>query len=377
MPEVTCTYFPKCRGCDHWDDTYEQQKQNKVRRLKQILNVTDEVFSEKDFVSIQPYGLRHRFDFTVESQGDQQHLGFYDANKKLIDIETCLQLSPELQEVFTLFRSIPLKSSSGLIRKASVRLRVSPGGRKGCWLDLANIDIKSLLDDSECLNQLLEAGFEIEMGQKGKRVQRLNGKLKLVEPQAQVWFRSNPFLLKTQINDFTQPSWFSAEALVKVVKNWVQKLPVQNAIEFGPGIGQFTLPLLAQGLQIEAFENNPKAIEVLELNAKDNNLSDRLKISSGDFQNKKATLTHAFDLAFVNPPRSGLKGFVQTILDARAKYCIYISCFPESMQEDLEKMKQAGYQIRSACIVDQFPQTAHFESCVLLEKSDERVNFKA
>lgn len=370
MPEVSCRYFPTCRGCDHWHEDYEKQKHNKLHSLKTLLNVSDEVLNIKNFISVGPYGLRHRFDFTIETLSDQQVMGFYGDDRKLVDIQECLQLSPELQKILTEFRAIPMRTKEGFIKKASVRLRVSPEGQKGCWLDLANVDIKSLLDDSSYLTLLLQAGFEVELGQKGKKLGVINGHLKLTEPQPLAWFRSGPFLLKSLISDFTQPSWQTGDAMVDVVQAWTKNLKIQKAIEFGPGIGQFTLPLLAQGIQVQAYENNPKAIEVLQLNAHDHQLGQALTLFAGDYQNKTVHLANSekIDLALVNPPRSGLKNFVNTLIQVEAKYCIYISCFPESMQVDLEKLKQAGYTLQSVKIVDQFPQTKHFESCVLLEK---------
>lgn len=421
----SCGYFPRCRGCDHWDQSYDLQKQTKIALLRTIIKEVD--LAGNDFISVQPDGLRHRFDFTVETftnasaaapliddiQAENtttsfqhsnrlstwpeqaQMMGLYDAHRKLVDIENCLQLSPELQKVFSEFRAIPMRTKTGFIRKASVRLRVGPAGLKGVWLDLANVDIKALLDDSDYLSHLLEAGFEVELGQKGKKLgrtslmqpheknlsdsdgvpKRLQGKpeapktkLKLTEPTPLAWFRSKSFILKSLISDFTQPSWLSAETLVDVVLGWVQDLSLKSAIEFGPGIGQFTLPLLEKGISLQVFENNPKAVEVLQQNAEAYGLEKNLQIFSGDFQNKPASLDRRFDLAFVNPPRSGLKNFVDTVIATQAKFCIYVSCFPESMRIDLEKLQQAGYRIHAAKIVDQFPQTKHFESCVLLTK---------
>lgn len=372
MPEVSCKFFPSCRGCDHWGIDSIEQKNNKVRRLKDLLQASDEILSSQNFVSVKPYGLRHRFDFTIESRGKKQSMGFYGAEKNLIDIDQCLQLSPELQKVFTEFRFLSankMQTAQGLIQKASVRLRVSPDGDKGCWLDMANVDIKALLDDSTYLNQLLQAGFEVEIGQKGKKLSLVQGRLKLTDPLPKPWFRTGPYKLKSLISDFTQPSWITANALTEVMLSWTKNLSLQKALEFGPGVGQFTLPLLAQGISVLAFENNPKAIEVLQQNARENGLEKKLTLFAGDFQNKPADIKENIDLVLVNPPRSGLKRFVDTVVNTQAKYCIYISCFPESMQMDLEKIQQAGYKIKSVQIVDQFPQTEHFESCVLLESS--------
>ncbi len=364
-----CAYFPACRGCDLWDQSYESQKILKLQNLNDLLNLSDmRPNAEKNFVSIKPMGLRHRFDFTFEI-GQEQKMGFYDRDRNLLDLEICLQLSAELQNIFTLFRKIKINSGNTQIRKGSARLRVGPTGLYGIWLDLANVDIKSLLDDSVYLNQLLEAGFNIEMGQKAKRVRRLNGKLKLTDSEAAVWFQTQNYKLHSFISDFTQPSWLSANKLVEVVLNWCENKNIKSMIEFGPGIGQFTIPLLAKNIHVEAFENNSKAVEVLQLNAKLHDLEKNLVIHHGDYQKKSEAMTAPeFDLVLVNPPRSGLKNFVRTIIETQSRYCIYVSCFPESLKTDIVELQKAGYRITDTKIVDQFPQTTHYESCVLLEK---------
>ena len=364
-----CAYFPACRGCDLWDKPYEKQAMDKLLRLKTLLRLPDSFANQtENFISVKPFGLRHRFDFTFEI-GEEQKMGYYNQQNHLLDLPVCLQLSPELQQVFTEFRSYNINAGTTAIRKGSVRLRVGPTGIKGCWLDLANIDIKALLDDSTYLNELLKADFAVEIGQKAKHLQRVDGRLKLGDPKPLSWFKTKSFNLLSYVSDFTQPGWHTADKMTDLILNWCARKNFKNAIEFGPGTGQFTLPLLASGLTIHAFENNPKAVVVLKENAITHKLSENLKIHFGNFQNKFLDLQHKnIDLVLVNPPRSGLKNFVHSIVSTKAKFCIYISCYPQSMQIDILELQKAGYQIIDAKIVDQFPQTSHFESCVLLEK---------
>jgi 23S rRNA (uracil1939-C5)-methyltransferase len=44
-----------------------------------------------------------------------------------------------------------------------------------------------------------------------------------------------------------------------------------------------------------------------------------------------------------------------------------MSCYPESMMMDLQKLIQLGYALEKISIVDQFPQTAHYEVLALLK----------
>lgn len=47
---------------------------------------------------------------------------------------------------------------------------------------------------------------------------------------------------------------------------------------------------------------------------------------------------------------------------------VYISCKPTSLARDLEVLEAAGYKVMRATAVDQFPNTVHVESIVLLQK---------
>ena len=100
-------------------------------------------------------------------------------------------------------------------------------------------------------------------------------------------------------------------------------------------------------------------------------LDQKLSIYNDDFQTKNLSVNKKYDAILVNPPRSGLKKFADEIIKMNPMKLIYVSCFPESLVTDLKKLITAGYQIKNITLVDQFPQTKHFETCVLLE----RINF--
>ena len=47
---------------------------------------------------------------------------------------------------------------------------------------------------------------------------------------------------------------------------------------------------------------------------------------------------------------------------------VYISCKPTSLARDLEVFEAAGYKVKRATAVDQFPNTVHIETICLLSK---------
>jgi 23S rRNA (uracil1939-C5)-methyltransferase len=47
---------------------------------------------------------------------------------------------------------------------------------------------------------------------------------------------------------------------------------------------------------------------------------------------------------------------------------LYISCNPATLSRDVEELRKGGYKLTKALGFDMFPQTAHIEVAVLLER---------
>lgn len=371
-----CIYSLNCSGCSNWEIPYQEQITSKISHLETLLknrNLHPE--NKVQFISCGEHGLRHRMDFTIEfdEQLQRHKSGFYDQDKKIMQIDQCLQLAPELQMAYSEFSRFEFFFNETPVRKGSIRLRVGPTGMKGCWLDFSNLDIKYLLEDQKVLAAILDAGFYVEIGQKGKRLTRINGQLKLSEAEPQVWIKTfalsgQELELKCLVSDFTQPSLISAKTLVTQVLKWTEELKnIKSILEFGAGIGQFTLSFLKSGFQVDAIEINESAAVHLRANAEIHNLAQNLDVQIGDFHKQKISGLKPHELVFVNPARSGLKDFTLEVLRERPDYVIYVSCFPESMTTDITKLSEA-YSLCNIIIIDQFPQTQHYEICGLLKK---------
>ncbi|MBC7458776.1 MAG: class I SAM-dependent RNA methyltransferase [Bdellovibrionaceae bacterium] len=359
-----CKYLSICTGCHFPGQSYHLQSAFKLQHLQALLADAGLKYPSIQFKSIAELGLRTRLDFTIEDG----KFGLYDVNRNIVDIDSCLQISDELQLALTEFRKISFP-----IRKGSVRLRVGPDGNRGVWLDFANTDIKNLLNEKKSLQQLLDLNFTVEIGQKGKSLVFIKNEFKLGAPLAKPWFQAkfannNYVSLNCLISSFTQPSWRSAEVMSDIVLDWVSDLRSGAIAEFGAGIGTFTLPLLASQFHVDIFESHAQAASYLQINASANNLEKNLEIFIGDYHTQKVPAGREYPVVLVNPPRSGLRDFVSEIVRLKPLKCIYISCYPESLACDLKVLKDAGWTLKQVIIVDQFPQTKHFETCVLLER---------
>lgn len=365
-----CHLATTCPGCSLWGTAYNEQLAQKSKRLEALF-VGHLSSSQIKTHSAGEYSLRERFDFIVKNQ----QIGLIDKERTFIPIKECLQLTPKLQQALDLISTADFN-----IRIGTIRLRASSRGqiqKFGLWLDFANNDIKNLLIEKNILKKLSE-NFFIEIGQKKKCLDQSTfdkEQIKLTDAKMQKWFHTynyktnSPLDLNCAVSSFTQPSAVTAKLMTDIIASWMH-IP-QNVWEFGCGIGQYTFALLSLGHQVSVFENDEFALQCVKQTALENNLLENLTILAGDFQRPQHTEGHKNpDVVLVNPPKSGLKSFTQNVVAAQPKKIIYVSCYPESLRTDCEVFLAHDYKITNTHIVDQFPQTNHFEVVMLLERVD-------
>lgn len=375
---LSCRYATVCSGCAWIDRPYSEQAALKIKSFEEAWQARcpSSPLPAVEYRAIAPGGLRDRADFVIDSRSGQSRLGLFDRDhREIVDIEICPQLSPRLQQWFSEFRALTFK-----IERGSVRLRISPGGEKGAWLDFANVDVKALLDEQTTLRKLLAMAAVVEIGQRRKQLIEKDGALKLGEPSGRPWFETyvsdQPQPLLTSIGNFTQPGFSANFVLVATVSEMLNGVRPKRAIEFGSGVGNFTLPLAHLSEHVDAFEIDSLASEHLKTALQASGLNEKVTIHVGDFQNLSAKRSVDFsgcDLVFVDPPRSGLKNFLNPLLAPRPgeklvikpKHVLYVSCFVDSFTTDAAQLLNHRYVCRNVTLIDQFPQTPHAEIAAL------------
>ena len=136
------------------------------------------------------------------------------------------------------------------------------------------------------------------------------------------------------------------------------------------GIGTISLFLAQKAKFVRGVEIVPAAIEDAKRNAQINH------IENVEFFVGKAeeVLPREYekngvyaDVIVVDPPRKGCDAMLlKTILKMQPKRVVYVSCDSATLARDLRFLCDNGYELKKVCGVDQFPQTVHVESIVLL-----------
>ena len=344
--------------------------EQKARKIKALQIAWQEIIHrplpEIAWVDVAAGGLRDRADLMFEQTVNGSRLGLFDRFKTgLVDLQGCPQMSESLEAWFQDFRKFQFP-----IKRGSVRLRVSPQGLRGVWLDFANVDVKALLDERTTLDRL-RAHAIVEIGQRRKRLVEREGQLKLQDPILEPWFETysntRTISLYSTIGTFTQPGFRANRALVDEVLARLPRGTNWRAAEFGSGVGNFTLPLADVCQSVDVFEIDQLALQGLQRSLAEQNLEQKVRIHSGDFQRSALNelQLNGFDLLLVDPPRSGLMKFLDPIERLqpaeRPVQLLYISCFADSFAADAARILNLGYDVGPVSIVDQFPQSRHFE----------------
>jgi 23S rRNA (uracil1939-C5)-methyltransferase len=180
-----------------------------------------------------------------------------------------------------------------------------------------------------------------------------------------------PLTLGLEPGGFCQVNLGQNENCIKLLLDWTRKLQPGTALDLFCGMGNFSLPLAMLGWQVTGMDMQRSTIRSAVRNAEAAGLAGRCRFSQESatkaarrLLSEKAT----FDCLILDPPRSGCAELIPLLPGLKARQIIYISCDPATLARDLAGLIHTGYRLAEVRLVDMFPQTAHQETMVRLER---------
>ena len=174
-------------------------------------------------------------------------------------------------------------------------------------------------------------------------------------------FKITPF-------SFFQPNSKGAEVLYETVREYIGDIDNQVVFDLFSGtgtIGQVLAPVAKKVIGVEIIE---EAVEAAKENAVRNGLSN-CRFIAGDVFKVLDEIEEKPDVIVLDPPRDGIHPkALPKILNYGVDKIVYISCKMTSLARDLEMMQLAGYRVEKMTAVDQFCETVHVETVVLMSK---------
>jgi 23S rRNA (uracil1939-C5)-methyltransferase len=192
-------------------------------------------------------------------------------------------------------------------------------------------------------------------------------------------FSGQPYILE-QLGDiqykigpksFFQTNSVQAKHLYDIVKEMACIEKNNLVYDLYTGTGSIALYLADQCQKVVGIETVPEAIEDAHFNATLNGINNTTFIAATVekiLDDEFIGLHGKPDVLITDPPRAGMhERVIEVLLQSGIPRIVYVSCNPATQARDISLLSE-HYKVVRAKPVDMFPQTAHIENVVLLER---------
>ncbi|HEY5790756.1 MAG TPA: methyltransferase domain-containing protein, partial [Gammaproteobacteria bacterium] len=170
---------------------------------------------------------------------------------------------------------------------------------------------------------------------------------------------------------FVQVNAAVNDALVGRVVSLLDAGPQAQVLDLYCGTGNFTLPLARRAGAVHGLEGAPALVELARANATANRVAN-CTFQVADLEDAPEPLGRgapAFTHAVVDPPRQGAAACLPWLARQPLQRLVYVSCDPATLARDAGSLvKQHGFALAAAGLVDMFPHTAHVEALALFTR---------
>jgi 23S rRNA (uracil1939-C5)-methyltransferase len=320
--EPTCLHAPLCGGCNLQHMSYAEQLRCKTEimlaNLKKIAGV--ELPVAPGILTSPPWRYRSKSEFQVR---DGVGGFFKKESHQVVAIGQCLLLPEGVESFF-------LGQRAALSVFPSAQLQVVSNGR-----ELA------------------------------ARLQETDGRETWLSRAQTVRFESGPFAYQFAPDNFIQSNLFQLRPMLDLLENALNGLETATAADLFCGCGFFTMLLATRCKNVLALENNPRNMAALQTNL-DLNRIRNVRVMQADILH--AELPPAA-LYVADPPRGGLSpAVINALVRGGAETIIYFSCDSATFARDVRFFVSRGFGITALQLIDNFPQSDHFEIFSVLKK---------
>ncbi|MFC0338743.1 23S rRNA (uracil1939-C5)-methyltransferase [Kushneria avicenniae] len=361
-----CEHFGRCGGCDLQHLEIEGQRRHKQQVLREHLERHDIALPEPELLKGEAWGYRRRARLGVRvGSDDRLHFGYrVRGQDRLFNIEQCPILEPRLEALLQPLRAL---------------IETLEAPRRLGHVELVAGDDSVMIT----LRQLRRVPGDMTRWQQFARDHQLllsvlagegnSPQLMRLDDHPDIWPHYRALVddrgagIGIQSGDFLQANADVNHQLVARVLEWANVHNEMAVMDLFAGVGNFSLTLAAAGARVIAYEGRESMVQRLRDNAENAGVADRIDARCTDLSGAPAGLEQA-DLVVLDPPRSGAQGICQALADNGPSRVLYVSCEPATLARDVHILTGGGYRLVQALVADMFPQTAHLESLVLLER---------
>jgi len=367
-----CPSFGICGGCSFQHIDMRTQLAIKQRVLEDAFARLGKVSPERILSPISGPSLGYRTRARLSSRfvikKDKSLVGFREKGKGyVVDMISCDILPPRisrlLPELRVLIGSLTIKKNVPQIEVACSETSDILAFR--ILEDLTQLDAKCLFEFGR------KQGVCIYTQRGGPQT------LKQIYPdvESRLTYQIPDFNLEFEfgLSEFTQVNTEVNGVLVRRAMSLLQPKTGERIADLFCGLGNFSLAIAKHGSVVIGVEGSQDLIRRAYQNAKSNDLLQSCEFRVGDLFEENCPSYERLgplDKLLIDPPRDGAFELVKTIPgDGGPKSIVYVSCNPATLARDAGILvREKGYRLTSASIVNMFPHTSHVESIASFEK---------
>ncbi|NQU41466.1 MAG: class I SAM-dependent RNA methyltransferase [Lentisphaerae bacterium] len=174
--------------------------------------------------------------------------------------------------------------------------------------------------------------------------------------------------VRVPAGSFYQVNPAVADLLLAQVQGLIEASSCTSVLDLYCGVGLFSLAAGLAGKTVQGIDCDDNVINAARQNAADRSLD----AVSFEVAQAEEVIGAVLDqvakkdtLLILDPPRTGLdKRVTDALVASPPRELIYVSCAPDTLARDLERLGKAGYRITQIQLFDMFPRTACFETVV-------------
>ncbi len=194
-----------------------------------------------------------------------------------------------------------------------------------------------------------------------------NGKKEYITEKENIIFELSDFKFFFTPLNFIQSNIFMLKKMISLFENNISDKNYTTGSDLFSGAGFFSVVLSKYVKAGFSYENSRYNIKSQKKNLKLNSVKN-IKIIKTDLYKNKLEKS---DFFIMDPPRGGLtKRLIKNITKNSPEKIIYFSCDSATFSRDLYYFSEIGYKPVKLKIIDNFPQTDHFEIFSVFEKKE-------
>jgi 23S rRNA (uracil1939-C5)-methyltransferase len=358
-----CIYYNNCGGCSLQHMSSESQLQVKQQALVEMLsNQSVEPESWLKPITGNPwsYRARARLHTAYSAVNDKVSIGFHGKDpNKITNILSC--------DVMQLNINAMLPSINTLVNQLSIKqhvkqIKITHGDNITALVIKHNNRFSA--EDQVKLRQFSESSNTLIYLEKNSRTRLIPSAIN----ENTMEYHLNDYDLTIQFhpNNFSQINHDINQKMIGKSIELLDLKPTDSVLDLFCGIGNFSLPIAQFAKNVTGVEADAESVISARHNAKSNHISNAKFITRNLFANRLDLLNQSkFSKILLDPPRAGAKTIINKIQAWEPERVIYISCNPATLARDSLIMKNAGFTLKTAGIIDMFPHTKHIEAIAL------------